>query len=122
MRKTPQEKVFRSVFFRKRTVASITMKFAFLLVMLLIAITCFHVIVGKQNAKLVRKNTHNAFLFKFLPYHKAFIIDHFFNFRKQRIHIHQRYQHQSIKAVRLAPNLEAMVHTLSQGSGIGSER
>ena len=32
--------------------------------MLLITLTCFHVIVGNQKAKLVREDTHEAFLFK----------------------------------------------------------
>ena len=40
------------------------MNISFLLVLLLIAMTCLHVIVGKQNAESVRANTDEAFVFK----------------------------------------------------------
>ena len=81
------------------------MKPAFLLVMLLFAITCFHVIVGNQKAKFVRQDTHEAFLFK--SYRTI----------KQRIYIQQSHQEQTLKTLSLMLNLEVTLHTFHLGPG-----
>lgn len=63
VRRSAQESVFLNIFSWKLTVTSIAMRSSFFLVMLLIAITCFHAIVGKHKTELVREDIHESSLF-----------------------------------------------------------